>query len=71
VSHFQSPRDPENPSGIPDVRSGDPIAAVYSGIELIARHGRWQGRGSVVNVEKACLARHFAAFSRLNALPKA
>jgi hypothetical protein len=71
VSHFQSPRDPENPSGILDVRIGHPIAAVYSGIELIARHGRRQGRGGVADVEKACLARHFAAFSRLNALPKA
>jgi hypothetical protein len=40
VSHFQSPRDLENPSGILDVRSGDPIAAVHSGIEVIARHGR-------------------------------
>jgi hypothetical protein len=71
VSHFQSPRDPENPSGIPDVRIGDPIAAVYSGIELIARHGRWQGPTGVADVEKGCLTRHFVAFNRLNAPPKA
>jgi hypothetical protein len=71
VSHFQSPRDPENPSGIPAVRSGDPIAALYSGIERIASHGRWQDQGAVADVEKACLTRHFAAFSRLNAPPKA
>jgi 3-isopropylmalate dehydrogenase len=40
-------------------------------IERIARRGRWQGQGSVADVEKACLTRHFAAFSRLNAPPKA